>query len=80
MTGGADLHIGNTAHLRHWSLTGTVGACRIAAKILLSGLRPPAQCRRRRSSAGMMTPAIWRSPSQKPHHGLSMTMATPKSP
>ena len=32
MTGGADLRIGNAAHLRHWSSTGTGDACPSAMK------------------------------------------------
>ena len=45
MTGGADLHIGNAAHLRHWSLTSSGGACPSAMKMLLSGLQPPGSAR-----------------------------------
>ena len=65
MTGGADLHIGNAAHLRHWSLTSTGDACPSAMKMLLSGLQPPGQCRHRRSSAGIMMPSIWRKSSRR---------------
>jgi hypothetical protein len=61
MTGGAHLHIGNAAHLRHWSSTGTGDACPSAMKMLLS----PGQCRHRRPSAGIMTPSIWRKSSRR---------------
>jgi hypothetical protein len=81
MTAGAYIHIGNAVRLRRWSLTGTGGACRIAAKILRPGLRLPDQCRRRRSPAGLMTPVIWRSsPRRSVTNGFPMTKATPKSP
>ena len=60
MTGGASIPIGNAVRLRRWSSTGTVGACRITAKMLRSGLRTRDLGGRRRSPAGQMTPVIRR--------------------
>jgi hypothetical protein len=77
MTGGADFHTGNAARLCRWSSTGTVGACRIAAKMLRSGLRTRDQGGRPRSPAGQMTPVILR---KQRHHGIPMTKPTLKSP
>ena len=63
MTGSDDLHIGNAVHLRCWSLAGSGDACPGAVKMLGSEPLSPVQCRRRRSSADMMTPINWRTSS-----------------
>ena len=81
MTGGADLHIGNAAHLRHWSLTSSGGACPSAMKMLLSGLQPPGSAQApmpfgRHHDAQHLAEIL----AQRGQHGLPMTKATPKSP
>jgi hypothetical protein len=81
MTGGTDLHIGNAAHLRHWSLTGRGDACPSATKMLRSGLLSPGQCRAptifgRHHDIQHLAEII----AQKCQHGSPMTKATSKSP
>jgi hypothetical protein len=81
MNGGASVPIGNAVRLGRWAPAGTGGDCRIAAKMLRSGLRTRDPGGRRLSPAGLMTPRhLAERLAQKCQHSILVTKATPKSP
>ena len=81
MTGGADLHIGNAAHLRHWSLTQQ--RRRLSERYENAPIRTAAA----RSAQAPMTfgrhhdaQHLAEILAQRGQHGLPMTKTTAKSP